>query len=62
MGSHKNAISPFPDDWCGAVSLTFDDGLCSQLERAVPLLNDHGLRGTFYLTPRGDDWETHLSP
>jgi hypothetical protein len=46
----------------GAVSLTFDDGLRSQLEIAVPRLNEHGLCGTFYLNPRGDDWQTKLAP
>jgi len=39
----------------GAVSLTFDDGARSQRERAVPLLEAAGLRGTFYLNPRGDE-------
>jgi peptidoglycan/xylan/chitin deacetylase (PgdA/CDA1 family) len=31
------------------ISLTFDDGLRSQLERAVPVLNQHGFPGTFFL-------------
>ena len=34
----------------GLVSLTYDDGLDSQLERAVPALDGRGLRGTFYVT------------
>ncbi len=33
----------------GAVSLTFDDGAPSQLEKAIPVLNDHSIKGTFYL-------------
>ena len=33
-----------------AVSLTYDDGLPDALSRAVPDLNERGLRGTFYLT------------
>jgi len=37
-----------------AVSLTFDDGLRSQREVAVPLLNRYGVRGTFYVNPRDD--------
>ena len=40
----------------GAVSLTFDDGTVNQLEKAVPPLDEHGLKGTFYLCPRGRDW------
>ena len=34
-----------------AVSLTFDDALSSQLDRAVPLLDEAGLRATFYVNP-----------
>ena len=45
--------SLWPDDCRGAVSLTFDDGMKSQLELAAPMLNDFGLSGTFYLNPRG---------
>ena len=57
----KQIETPFPPSCRAAVSLTFDDGLKSQLEVAVPLLNDRGLRATFYLNPRGttpesDDW------
>lgn len=32
--------TPFPSGCRAAVSLTFDDGMRSQLEVAVPLLND----------------------
>lgn len=47
------------------ISLTFDDGLDCHLDRAVPILERHGLRGTFYV-PVGDetfarrhaDWRT----
>ena len=45
----------------GVVSLTYDDGLDSQLDHAVPALNARGLRGTFYVTwenieDRARDW------
>lgn len=39
----------------GAVSLRFDDGLDSHIQRAAPLLERHGLRGTFYICPAGSD-------
>ena len=42
-------VDYWPAGFEGAVSLTFDDGLPSQLVTAVPILNEHGLRGTFYL-------------
>lgn len=32
----------------GWISLTFDDALHEHLDHVVPLLNDYGLRGTFY--------------
>lgn len=52
----------WPAEGEGAVSLTFDDGLPSQLQIAIPMMNDHGLRGTFYLGPRSDDWREKLQP
>ena len=55
-------LSPWPDGYEGALSLTFDDGIPSQLTTAIPMMNERGLRGTFYLNPRGDDWETTLAP
>lgn len=51
----EHVETPYPPGCNGAVSLTFDDGLRSQLELAIPLLNDRGLRATFYLNPRGKD-------
>lgn len=49
------------DTAAGAVSLTYDDGLPSHLDVAVPALERRGLRGTFYVTweniaARADDW------
>jgi peptidoglycan/xylan/chitin deacetylase (PgdA/CDA1 family) len=55
-------LGPWPGAAEGAISLTFDDGMGSQLRVAVPLLERHGLRGTFYLNPRGDDWAVRLEP
>ena len=53
--------SPWPGDCQSAVSLTFDDGTASQLELAVPMLNEMNLQGTFYLNPR-EDYEQKLAP
>ncbi len=45
----------------GALSLTFDDNAPSQLANALPCLDDHGLRGTFYVNPgRRPDWERQI--
>ncbi len=46
----------------GAVSLSFDDGMQSQLDRALPMLTGNGLHGTFYVNPRGPDWHGLLAP
>jgi len=60
------AGGPWPERCLGAVSLTFDDGLRSHLETAIPLLDEHRLNGTFYLNPprQGDEaeWRERLAP
>jgi peptidoglycan-N-acetylglucosamine deacetylase len=43
------------DDKKAAISLTFDDGMGSHLDTAIPLLEKYELRGTFYIVARGDD-------
>jgi len=58
--------SPYPNGCRSAVSLTFDDGLTSQLEVAVPMLNDRDMLATFYIPPRdfilgANDWVDRLS-
>jgi len=52
----------WPGECLAAVCLTFDDGVPSQLKRAVPMLNDADLQATFYLNPRGDDFLEKLAP
>lgn len=52
----------WPNECLAAVSLTFDDGIPSQLARAVPMLNDADLQGSFYLNPRGDNFLEKLAP
>lgn len=54
--------SPWPDACEAAVSLTFDDGMPSQLDRAIPILGEHDQKGTFYINPRGDNWQENLEP
>ena len=56
-------ITKWPHDAVAAISLTYDDGLPDNLDRAIPDLNSHGLRGSFYLTvgksrvrKREEDW------
>jgi hypothetical protein len=62
-------MSFWPEPYQGAISLTFDDGYPSQLNFAIPEMNQRGLRGTFYLTPQGSErrfpprsWRRRLKP
>ncbi|HYL78515.1 MAG TPA: polysaccharide deacetylase family protein [Bryobacteraceae bacterium] len=45
------------------ISLTFDDGLRCQFEKAVPILASHGIPATFFLTanqePTHESWYGH---
>jgi hypothetical protein len=43
------------------VSLTFDDGVDADLDAVVPVLDRHGLRGTFFIAVGGDCF-TRRSP
>lgn len=52
---------PWPNGEVAAISLSFDDGMRSQLEVAVPMLNQYGLRGTFYINPRDGYQETYAA-
>ena len=44
---------PWPDGRKAALSLTFDDARESQVDVGLPLLNEHGVRATFYVLPDG---------
>lgn len=56
-----NGANFWPASIQGAVCLTFDDGCQSQLDNAIPCLDDAGLRGTFYVNPgRSPGWERNL--
>jgi len=46
----------WPDGARAAVSLTYDDGLNSQLDNAVPELNRLGMKATFFLTGDNAHW------
>lgn len=55
VGSSSNF---WPNRAEGAVSLTFDDGMPSQLDRALPVLDRLGMKATFYVNPNYSvDWD-----
>jgi len=45
-------MSFWPHPYQAAISLTFDDGMDSHVNFAIPAMNACGMRGTFYLNPR----------
>jgi len=45
----KNTFT-WPDNASCAVSLTYDDGLVSQLDNALPVLREYKIKGTFFLS------------
>ena len=44
-------IARFAGDRAAAISYTFDDGLRDQFTLAVPMLNEAGFKGTFFIVP-----------
>lgn len=44
-------IARFPDDRAAAISYTFDDNLRDQYTLAVPMLDEVGFKGTFFVIP-----------
>ncbi|BCU78115.1 polysaccharide deacetylase family protein [Luteolibacter sp. LG18] len=45
-------IARFSGDRAAAISYTFDDGLRDQYTLAVPMLNEVGFKGTFFVIPK----------
>lgn len=45
----------WPDGIRAAVSLSFDDARLSQVDRGLPVLDAHGARATFYVSPHNLD-------
>jgi peptidoglycan/xylan/chitin deacetylase (PgdA/CDA1 family) len=50
----------WPDGRRAAVSLAYDDALDSQLDNAIPALDRHGFKGSFYLQLSRDTLRTRL--
>ena len=55
----EGAFDGWPRGVRAAVSLTFDDALPSQLDRALPLLDEAAVRATFYVNPN-DEFEREV--
>jgi len=65
-----HSIWTTPGPWSSgcrtAISLSFDDGLRSHLEVAIPVLDEYGLPGSFYINPPSTKdeatWRELLTP
>ena len=51
------SVARWPQDRVAAVSLTFDDGIDTDLDHAGPILKKHHLNGTFFVTTKMGPWE-----
>ena len=56
----------WPDGKRAALSLTFDDARASQVDAGLPILDAHGVKATFYVSPanvgqRLDGWKAALA-
>jgi sialate O-acetylesterase len=50
VAQNNSSSFTWPGDYQAAVCLTYDDGLDCHIDVAVPALDAHGLKGTFYCT------------
>src|SRR5215469_7385386 len=53
----KASITRWPQDRASAISLTFDDGINTDLDYAGPILKQHHMNGTFFVTTAMGPWE-----
>ena len=55
--SPKVSMTRWPQDRTAAISLTFDDGINTDLDHGGPILKKHHLHGTFFVTTAMGPWE-----
>jgi peptidoglycan/xylan/chitin deacetylase (PgdA/CDA1 family) len=55
------SVTRWPQDRASAISLTFDDGINSDLDHVGPILKRHHLNGTFFVTTGTGPWEARKS-
>jgi hypothetical protein len=54
------AAEKWPDGDKIAISLSYDDALNSQLDNALPALNQRGLKASFYIVPLSDGFKDRI--
>lgn len=55
-----SAEEQWPDGDKIAISLSYDDALNSQLDNALPALNQRGLKASFYIVPLSDGFKNRI--
>ena len=53
----KASVTRWPQDRVAAISLTFDDGINTDLDFVAPILAKHHLTGTFFVATAMGPWE-----
>ena len=53
----KVSVTRWPQDRTAAISLTFDDGIDTDLDHAGPILKKHRLNGTFFVATGMGPWD-----
>jgi peptidoglycan-N-acetylglucosamine deacetylase len=56
-GTPKVRVTRWPQDRTAAISLTFDDGINTDLDFVGPILSRHHLNGTFFVATGMGPWE-----
>jgi peptidoglycan/xylan/chitin deacetylase (PgdA/CDA1 family) len=54
-------IARWPGDRKAAIALTFDDAIASDLDHAAPILEKHGIHGTFFVTTGNPVWRNRAA-
>jgi peptidoglycan-N-acetylglucosamine deacetylase len=62
----QDGVFRWPAGKRGAISFSFDDARISQVDVGIPLLNQLGMKATFYVSPRGfrqrvDSWKQAIA-
>src|SRR5271167_1655133 len=55
------SVTRWPQDRLAAISLTFDDGINTDLDFVGPTLKKHHLNGTFFVATSFGPWEKRKS-
>ncbi|MEO9946784.1 polysaccharide deacetylase family protein [Paraglaciecola sp.] len=61
LSNHVKAEKSWPNNDKVAISISYDDALPSQLDNALPALNKHNFKASFYVVPLSETFKNRLS-